>query len=120
MPANLHVACPSLDNKRNQIIESKMLSEEEVENWKTQLRVEMEELKADVQKKGVECSSKVDTWAKFYKENPGTLPKKIQNTSGKVDLTSTSQRGKMLWRPSYRQTMISKPENAKCTTRTWM
>ena len=101
MPANLHVACPSLDNKGNQIIESKMLSEEEVENWKTQLRVEMEELKADVQKKGVECSSKVDTWAKFYKENPGTLPKKIQNTSGKVvhaNLTRSTSSPPITWR----------------------
>lgn len=84
MPANLQIPCPTLDNKGNQTVENKLLSEEEISSWKSQLRKEMDERKGTLDKKGKENEEQIDAWAKFYKENPGTLPRKLQSITGKV------------------------------------
>ena len=101
MPANMHILCPTLDSKGNQTLENKLLSEEEISSWKAQLRKEMDELKGTMDKKGKENEEQINNWAKFYKENPGTLPRKLQSISGKVthlNLARSTSSPPVTWR----------------------
>eukprot|EP00435_Cladocopium_sp_Y103_P074181 s120_g47.t1 len=84
LPANLHAPCPTLDQKGLQVTEQKFISEEELRNWKNLLQKEIKELKAEVQEKHRENDAQFDNWAKIYKENPGTLPRKLQSLPSKV------------------------------------
>eukprot|EP00435_Cladocopium_sp_Y103_P030997 s2922_g7.t2 len=84
MPANLHVPCQVLDTKGQQSIEQKFVSEDDMNNWKTLLKKEIAELKGEVREKGKENDELVNTWVKFYKDNPGSLPRKVRSLPAKV------------------------------------
>eukprot|EP00435_Cladocopium_sp_Y103_P003205 s166_g1.t1 len=84
MPANLHAPCTTLDQKGLQVTEQKFISEDELRNWKNLLQREIKELKAEVQEKHKENDAQFDNWAKIYKENPGSLPRKLQSLPSKV------------------------------------
>lgn len=84
MPANLHL--PNTTVGDTGVIETKLhqVSEEELKLWKKQLREEIKLLREDMDKKEADQEVMLDYWAKFYKENPGTLPKKVQSSTSKV------------------------------------
>lgn len=84
MPANLNLPNTSIGDSG--VVETKMkaVSEEELDRWKTQLREEMKQLREEVDKKEADQEVTFDYWVNFYKENPGTLPKKVQSINSKV------------------------------------
>ena len=84
LPANLNIMGPTLDHKGSQVLIDRPISEEELAEWKAQLRKEMDALKEDVERKDVETEENINYWVNFYKENPGTLPQKVQSLPGKT------------------------------------
>ena len=68
---------PSLDNQGTQILEKRALSEEELQPWKIQLKKEIEELKV-VRTMGEEQDRALEHWVQFHKDNPSSLPWRVQ------------------------------------------
>ena len=79
MPTNLHLPVPTVDKAGVLGLESKAITEEDFVQWKAQLKKEMESLRENMQKSEENQSEQMDYWAKLYKENPGSMPRKIQN-----------------------------------------
>eukprot|EP00435_Cladocopium_sp_Y103_P025351 s1252_g6.t1 len=84
LPANLNVPSHTVDPKGIATYDVKAVTEDELKAWKAQLKKEMEELKGHIDEKGKENDEQVALWAKLYRENPGTLPRRVQSLTSKV------------------------------------
>eukprot|EP00435_Cladocopium_sp_Y103_P029770 s454_g7.t1 len=101
LPANLNVSSPVLDTKGGATLEKRWVDEKELEAWKTQLRKEIEELKGNVNAKNDEREKVLEKWVNFYRDNPGTLPRKILSLPGKVihwNLAKSAASPPLTWR----------------------
>ena len=78
-PANLNLQAPSVDQKGAPVVEHQVLSDEELSEWKAQLRKEIELLKVSWDKKDNENSELMNYWVDFHKENPNSLPQRVQS-----------------------------------------
>ena len=61
----------------------------------------MDELKAKSSAEAKDLESSFDKWVKFYKENPGSLPKGVQSLPGKVvhmNLSRSAMSPPLSWR----------------------
>eukprot|EP00435_Cladocopium_sp_Y103_P064633 s1151_g26.t1 len=84
LAANLKLADCNINKEGLQVTETRGVSEDELKLWKAQLRREMGELKSVLDKKDEERDKEFDQWVRFYKGNPGSLPKKVQSLPSKV------------------------------------
>eukprot|EP00435_Cladocopium_sp_Y103_P026763 s1801_g6.t1 len=101
LPANLNVSSPVMDSKGGATLEKRWVDEKELEAWKSQLRKEIEELKGNVNAKNDEREKVLEKWVNFYRDNPGTLPRKILSLPSKVihwNLAKSAASPPLTWR----------------------
>ena len=79
----------------------RQVSPEELERWKEQFKEEVNAMKERLEKNEGEHDELFHYWVNFYKENPGTLPSKVQSVTGKVvhiNLTKSAASPPLSWR----------------------
>ena len=84
LPANMSTWVNSLNNAGAQVVEEKRLNLEELEGWKNNLRKEINEFKKAALSKDKEKVEALETWIKLCKDNPTSLPSRVQSWPSKV------------------------------------
>ena len=84
LPANMSTWVNSLNNAGVQVVEEKRLNLEELEGWKSNLRKEISEFKKAALSKDKEKVEALKTWIKLCKDNPTSLPSRVQSLPSKV------------------------------------
>lgn len=86
-PANLNTCVHALDDKGAQVVVEKPLGAEDLDKWKSRLKKEIQEIqefKESILHREKEKVNKMEEWTVFDKDNPTTLPPRVQSLPSKL------------------------------------
>ena len=84
LPANLDTKEVTYKGDGGTTVQHRILDDQELKDWKTQLKAEVALLRKQVREQGQESEEFQEFWNKIMKENQTALPKKVQSISGKL------------------------------------